>query len=381
MFHQLVSTRSALPNRAGRLHSRSIGLTGLALVSCLALSVPALAAPGLAPTSVAPEGSFGLEPDNKQFEKERQEVEEALNNLETQWNAHNLDAVMKYYDDDYVNNDGLDKAAVKELTKDFWKTYPDAKSYSKTKQIRVEGGFATVESRDRAVGSTAKEMPGIGSKGVLTSISEGQLYLRKVGKSWKIVGDRIDYEKVKVAFGLAKELETSFVAPEQVKSGQEYSAKLDVALPPDMVAVGSITSEPLQYPQPQHKDIWRQIDEKEHNLERIIHANTTNHNELLMATVGITDKSRSNLRGLTYLTRRLNVIPQLKPAPQNEPLKTQTATRAITKPSQFADLDEDIPGLEQDEKPTPEAKPETKQKDDKKQVTPQDANEDDSNDK
>lgn len=380
MFHQLVSKKAEATSRGGWVRSSYSGLACLALASCLALVLPAQAAPGLAPTSVAPEGSFGLEPDNKEFEKERQEVEEALNDLETQWNAHNLDAVMKYYDDDYVNNDGLDKAAVKDLTKDFWKTYPDAKSYSKTKQIRVEGGFATVESRDRAVGSTAKEMPGIGSKGVLTSISEGQLYLRKLGRAWRIVGDRIDYEKVKVAFGLAKELETSFVAPEQVKSGQEYSARLDVALPPDMVAVGSITSEPLQYPQPQHKDIWRALDDKEHNLERIIHANTTNHNELLMATVGITDKSRSNLRGLTYLTRRLNVIPQLKPVPGDEPNKTQTANRAVT-PGQFVDLDEEIPGLGQDEKPELEAKPESKQKLEKKQAKPQEANEDNSNDK
>jgi len=65
-------------------------------------------------------------------------------------------------------------------------------------------------------------MPGNRHKGILSSISEGQLYLKKLGKDWKIVGDRIDYEKVRVAFGLAKELDTSFIAPEQVKSGQEY---------------------------------------------------------------------------------------------------------------------------------------------------------------
>ncbi len=264
-----------------------------------------------------------LEPDKIKYKAEHQEVEALLGDIETQWNSHNLDAVMNFYHDDYVNNDGLNKVAVKELTKDFWKTYPDAKSTSLTKNVRVEGRFATVESRDKATGSTAKEMPGIGSKGTLSSISEGQLYLRKLGKDWKIVGDRIDYEKVRVAFGLAQDLETSFVAPEQVKSGQEYSARLKVALPSDLVAVGSITSEPLQYPQPPHKDFWRPIDNQ--TLERIIHANTSNHNELLMATIGITDRSRQNLRGLTYLTRRLNVVPETKGTPTELKDVTQTA--------------------------------------------------------
>ncbi len=120
---------------------------------------------------------------------------------------------MSYYADDYINNDGLDKKAVSKLTEDFWKTYPDAKSSSKTKSIRIEGNFATVESRDMAVGSTAKAMPGIDTKGDLNSISEGQLYIKKIGTNWRIIGDRIDYEKVRVAFGLAKTLNASFSAP------------------------------------------------------------------------------------------------------------------------------------------------------------------------
>ncbi len=45
-------------------------------------------------------------PDNKEHEAERKEIEELLTNIETQWNAHNLDSVMSYYADDYINNDG-----------------------------------------------------------------------------------------------------------------------------------------------------------------------------------------------------------------------------------------------------------------------------------
>src|SRR5262249_49375139 len=135
--------------------------------------------------------------DDKEHDQQRKEIEALLNSIEHEWNNHNLDGVMAAYADDYINNDGLDKKAVGALTQDFWKTYPDAKSSSSIKSIRIEGPFVTVESQDVANGSTAKEMPGIGGKGELSSVSEGQLYIKKVGPNWKIIGDRIDYERVR----------------------------------------------------------------------------------------------------------------------------------------------------------------------------------------
>lgn len=252
-------------------------------------------------------GEFALEPDTSEHSQERKEIENLLSTIEGQWNAHNLDGVMSNYADDYVNNDGLDKKAVSELTKDFWKTYPDAKSSSKTKQIRIDGPFATIESRDIATGTTAKEMPGINTKGDLNSISEGQLYVKKTGNVWKIIGDRIDYEKVRVAFGLARQLQTSFSAPEQVKSGKQYSAKLELSLPSGLSAVGSITNQVLEYPQPPPTEVWRPLETTV--LERVISANASNRNELLMATIGITNQQKNALMGIEFLTRRLNVVP------------------------------------------------------------------------
>jgi hypothetical protein len=256
----------------------------------------------------------------KSQEQERQEVETLLNKIEQDWNSHNLDAVMANYADDYINNDGLDKKAVLGLTQDFWKTYPDAKSTSKIKSIRIDDPYVTVSSSDEATGTTAKEMPGIGSKGELSSVSEGQLYLKKLGPSWKIVGDRIDFEKVRVAFGLAKQLNGSFSAPEQVKAGHQYTAKLDLSLPPGMAAVGSITHQVLQYPQPTPPDSWRPMESP--TLERVMNANNNNHNELLMATVGITNSARNSLMGIAFLTRRLNVVPNAEEvAPETAAVK------------------------------------------------------------
>lgn len=286
----------------------------LALSVLAALICPHLSAPAWAlETSPPPAGDFISESDSKERSKDRSDIEQLLHTIESQWNAHNLDAVMNYYADDYVNNDGLDKKAVSALTQDFWKTYPDARSVSKTRQIRLEGPFVTVESQDMAFGTTAKEMPGIGTKGELQSVSEGQLYLKKIGSSWKIIGDRIDFEKVKVAFGLAKQLTTSFSAPEQVKAGRQYSARLDLTLAPGLTAVGSITSQPLQYPQPQPTDAWRPLEGA--SLERVMPANSKSRNELLMATIGVTNSARNSLMGIAFLTRRLNVVPNMEEVP------------------------------------------------------------------
>jgi hypothetical protein len=283
--------------------------------------MPAVALESGLASLTSPKGEFLLELDNSEHATENREVQALLDSIETQWNAHNLDGLMSNYADDYINSDGLNKKAVTDLTKDFWDQYPDAKSASKTKEVRIEGTYATVDSRDVASGNTAKEIPGVNSKGELHSVSEGQMFLRKFGDGWKIIGDRINYEKVKVSYGLARQIEAFVVAPEQVKAGKKYSARLEVKLPSGLVAVGEITTQNLQYPSPQSvfpnspaTEIWKSLDtnalEKDsYILERIMEANTTNHNELIMTTIGITNAARNSLVGLEFLTRRMNVVP------------------------------------------------------------------------
>ncbi len=307
-------------------------ILAMTLVTIPTISLPANALEaGL--VSSAPKNDFLLDIDSADHSSERKEVQDLLDTVENQWNSHNLDALMSNYSDDYVNNDGLNKKAVTDLTKDFWEQYPDAKSASKTKEIRIEANYATVDSRDVASGTTAKEITGINGKGELHSVSEGQLYLRKFADGWKIIGDRIDYEKVKVAYGLAKQMDTFFVAPEQVKAGKKYSAKLEIKLPTGLVAVGEITSQNLRYPSSQAvfpnspaTEIWKPLDpnalqKDSYILERIMEANTTNHNELLMTTLGITNAARNSLVGLEFLTRRMNIVPATTDEPDVEVAK------------------------------------------------------------
>lgn len=287
----------------------------LLLSTSLCLSAPAETT---TPTASTPGvGEYSVAGEDGEHDGERKEVEDLMNNLEAAWNKHDLDAVMSNYADDYTNNDGIDKSIVAKLTKEFWSTYPDARAQSKTKQIRVEGNFATVYSRDTTTGTNAREIQGSKMKGELQSVSEGQLYLKKLSNVWKIIGDRVDYEKVKVAFGLAKELNTTFTAPEQMKAGKQFSARLEVTLPPGLNAVGSISSQPLRYPQPSATEGQRVLDHTA-TLERILHANSENCNELLSARVILTDPTREKVLGYAHLTRRLNVVPEALPATADE---------------------------------------------------------------
>jgi hypothetical protein len=194
------------------------------------------------------------------------------------------------------------------------------------------------------------------SKGELQSLSEGQLYLKKIGNAWKIVGDRIDYEKVKVAFGLAKQLNAVFSAPEQVKAGKQYSAKLEVSLPPGLFAVGSITSQPLRFPQPSPTDSPRPLEAPA--LERVMSANNENRNELLTATVILTNPMRTSVMGVSFLTRRMNVIAE--PLPVKDEVQVAEGDKKLPRKHPVFDEKEE---KKLDDKKSEEKKPEDKKVD------------------
>jgi len=315
--------------------------------------------PSPIPTMVS--SDFSVDGDDKEHAAERKEIEGLLTNIESQWNAHDIKAVMSNYADDYYNNDGLDRKAVQKLTEDFWKTYPDAHSISRTKEIRIDGHFATVESRDTATGTT--KMKDMSSLGELQSVSEGQQYLKRLGNVWKIIGDRIDYEKVRVAFGLAKQLNATFTAPEQVKAGKLFAAKLEVNLPPGLKAVGSITNQPLVFPQKTPQEKTRSLGSMDAPdsapvLERVMPANRDNHNELLSATVILVNPNNS-LMGVSLMTRRLNVVPE-------QPEVKDDSTTAITQADDGSKANESAAATDTDEKTGDDKKSEDKKSDDKK---------------
>ena len=344
-----------IPHMKPFLFSLSLSI---ALTATTALSlVGAGSAMAIEPPPISGSVTSDIAPDDsdKEHESERKEIESILNTIESQWNAHDIKSVMSNYAEDYVNNDGLGKKGVQKLTEDFWKTYPDASATSKTKQIRIEGNFATIDSRDTSMATT--KMQGMSSKGELQSVSEGQQYMKRLGNTWKIIGDRIDFEKVRVAFGLAKHLNASFTAPEQVKAGKQFSAKLDVTLPPGLIAKGSITNQPLIFPQPTPQEQYRTLEPS--TLERVMPANTDNYNELLTATVILVNPD-SSVMGVAFMTRRLNVVPD-QPEPKEDTSVAQESSSDKVASESSKDTKETKGSIETKESKETKAATETKE--------------------
>lgn len=258
--------------------------------------------------------SFSVNAENKDINNitEVQKINELLDNLENDWNLYKIDNLIKYYADDFVNGDGLNIGSVKNLTVELWEAYPDIKTKSQDRTIRVYGEYATVESTDIFEGNSSMIRQEVGANGVLKAVSVGQVFLKKFGTVWKITSDKTIFERVSIGYALGGELidqnKIRLSAPEQVPGGQQYTARLDFELPPDIKPVAAISKEVLVYPQIAAEDKFRLINEPK--LERLIPANKNGKNELITATVGLTGGAlKPKLLGLAFLTRRVNVIP------------------------------------------------------------------------
>ncbi len=258
--------------------------------------------------------SFSVNADNKDINNitEVQKINELLDNLENDWNLYKIDNLIKYYADDFVNGDGLNIDSVKKLTEELWEAYPDIKTKSQDRTVRVYGEYATVESTDIFEGNSSMIRQEVGANGVLKAVSVGQVFFKKFGPVWKITSDKTIFERVSIGYALGGELidqnKIRLSAPEQVPGGQQYTARLDFELPSDIKPVAAISKEVLVYPQVAAEDKFRLINEPK--LERLIPSNKNGKNELITATVGLTGGAlKPKLLGLAFLTRRVNVIP------------------------------------------------------------------------
>jgi len=245
-------------------------------------------------------------------------------------NEHNIAEINKIYALNYVSGDGLKKDDITKLIKDTWIAYPDLKNTSVIKDIRVNEAYAAIETYDKSCGSTANKSDITNDSGLLDSESHNIIYLQKFGKDWKIITDKVIYEKTTIKFGSAKPLNVNFYAPEQVLAGNNYTASLNAEVPDGMIALGSITREPIVYPETKPEEVYRQVNPATNSLERLFLANTTNNNELVTASIGYTEVTEDvlanpevKLTGLTIVLLRVNVIPQSQFVPRIDKLKIE----------------------------------------------------------
>ncbi len=302
---------------------RSFLLSALFAVS-LFLTPAALAeAPSLPATSHActkditvylPEAIpiVGVDPQSQQAK----DLVHVYNDLLKASNEHNITEILKLYNPKFISGDNLNLEQLKSMIQETWQSYPGICYQSKPLEIRVHGDWATIESLDHSYATAPPDKDVINVPGKMVSHSRSQLFLRRIGSSWEIMSDATIWEEATIRYGLADDLKIVLSAPEQVKAGETYSATIQANLPEGTFTLATIDNEPTIYPHQKIDDKFRALNNETNQLQRVLRANTTNHNEIVTATLGLTTVEQSNperpslsLSGIATIVKRVNVVP------------------------------------------------------------------------
>jgi hypothetical protein len=222
-------------------------------------------------------------------------------------NNHDIDGCFKLYADDYLNSDGFDKTESRAILENFLEMYPDARTELSVDNVLIYGPIAASSVLEKTAGISGKEMPGLG-KGTLSSTYRRVRYLRKENNSWKFIGASAGVEDVTVAFGDGQNCSPRLESQTKGDSVVSISAVLTCKLGADQSALGSISSQAETFPAQQPKDGWRPMYDCK--LERIMTPNKEYRNELITATIGVSNRKMRSLTGLVLLTRKVNLLPE-----------------------------------------------------------------------
>lgn len=227
-------------------------------------------------------------------------------------NENDLNNFLKLYAPVYVSNDGFNMDSTRALFTELWKQYSGIHYKNKVNSVAFCGDTALVNVSEVATAAIASDS----KKGELKSCVDVIYYLQRKGKSWIITGENVISEEILIAWGDAKSVAMFLETPQLVGAGDEYSAKLYIAPPSGIFAIGSISSEIVSYPQKSQKDVFKKFAQ-DYSLERILMANTKNTNEYVVASIGFSRPTMSsatglnmNLSGYACLIRRVNVVPK-----------------------------------------------------------------------
>lgn len=230
-------------------------------------------------------------------------------------NAHDIQKIGDYYASNYISGDGLNKNQVIDLIKQTWKKCPDLKYSTVIKNLRLDNNRASIEFSEDIIATTNDRSEVTKDKGSVNGQSHNILYLEKYGCGWKIITDKTLYEETVVKYGTAKNININFNVPEQVLSGEDYTASLKIDLPENVFALGSLASVPLVYPAKQPVETFRQIPPELSTLERIIKSNKDCLNEISSASVSFCEAQRTNytnlninVTGIAVVLKRVNVV-------------------------------------------------------------------------
>ena len=247
------------------------------------------------------------------FKNDTREIKSLLHSQVKYANKTNFDKFIATYDKNYTNADGFNLDTYSELVKDIWGTYDKIVYGIKIKSIDVKDDVAEV-----AVEETSSADIPVSAKmdGILRSESDSVYHLKKENGEWKVTSDGVLKETTTMLYGEAKNLDIKLTAPEKINAGEEYTASLEFNPPANIIAIASIASDKVEYPQKQAKEVYRKFPE-DNILERIFVSNSDNVNEYVVASIGLTRADvedfniKLSLTGFGYKIVRVNVVPKV----------------------------------------------------------------------
>ena len=245
---------------------------------------------------------------------EERAVKKVLNSQVKYANRMDYNKFISTFAPKYVNSDGFNLDVYTSIVKDIWDAY-DIEYDIEIKDVSIDGSKAVVNSIEKSYAEISLNKA---YDGELKSEANTIYYLEKNEQGiWKVVSDHVVEETTTILYGDAKNLDIKLQAPKEIKANSDYTATLEFVPPNETIAIASIASDLVQYPQEQTKEVYRSMPE-DNILERIFTSNTENKNEYIIASIGLTKTAvkdlniRLSLTGFGYKIIRVNVISDLK---------------------------------------------------------------------
>lgn len=232
-------------------------------------------------------------------------------------NDHSLNGIIRHYSPTFISGDNFNLKQIQQLIEETWEAYPDIHYKSQPLEIRFHGDYATIETFDIAKAIAPPEDYMIKKlEGKLVSKSRSLLFFKRIGDSWEITSDDTIWEEANIRYGIGEDVKIILSAPEQVKAGESYSAVVKADIPEDTFTIATISNQILEFPHPKVDGKFRALARDSHDLQRVMKANKKNRNEIVTATLGLTNVLQSkqerpslSVNGIATIVKRVNVVP------------------------------------------------------------------------